>query len=199
MKILIAEDDLTSRKVLESALRKWGYEVISTSCGDEALEVLRAEDRPGLAILDWLMPGLSGVEICRELRASDARNPVYVILLTALGRKEDVVAGLQSGADDYVTKPFDTDELRARIQVGQRVVELRDRLAIQVRDLESALAQVRTLHGILPICAHCHMIRDDRESWRRMEEYIEANSSAQFSHGVCPECMDKYYAEPKDG
>ncbi len=197
MRILIAEDDLTSRKVLESALRKWGYEVISTSAGDESLRVLRAEDRPGLAILDWMMPELSGVDICRELRAAEVGNPVYIILLTALGRKEDVVAGLRSGADDYVTKPFDTDELRARIQVGQRVVELRDRLAIQVAELEAALAHVRMLHGILPICAHCHMIRDDRESWRRLEEYIEANSSAQFSHGICPKCMDTYYSEPE--
>lgn len=144
------------------------------------------------------MPGLGGVEICRESRALDARNPVYIILLTVLGRKEDVAAGLRSGADGYVTNPFDTDELRTRIQVGQRVVELRDRLAIQVRELESALAQVKMLHGILPICAHCHMIRDDRESWLRMEEYIEANSNAQFGHGICLECMDEYYSEPQD-
>ncbi len=198
MEILFAEDDLTLRRVLESALRKWGYEVISMCRGDEALAALKKDGRPDIAILDWQMPGLSGVEICQELRRMDTRNPVYVILLTAMGRKEDVVSGLQSGADDYVTKPFDTEELRARINVGRRVVELREILAVQVRELEAALAHVRILQGIIPICAHCHKIRDDRESWRGMEEYLEAHSDAQFSHGICPECLEKYYPEPKD-
>jgi phosphoserine phosphatase RsbU/P len=193
MKMLIAEDDLTSRKMLEIALRKWGYEVRSTDRGDEALAVLQQPDRPGMAILDWMMPGMSGVEICREIRAIESRNPVYIILLTALGDKDSVVAGLQSGADDYVTKPFDPEELKARIRVGARVIELRDRLAMQVKELESALAHVKLLQGIIPICSHCHSIRDDRESWRRMEEYIESNSGAHFSHGICPNCLEKYY------
>jgi phosphoserine phosphatase RsbU/P len=197
MRILIAEDDLTSRKMLEIALRKWGHEVVSTSRGDEAFAALQADGRPGVAILDWMMPAMSGIEICCQLRKEESQNPVYVILLTALGNKEEVVTGLQSGADDYVTKPFNPEELKARIRVGERIVELRDRLRKQVQELESALAHVTMLQGILPICAHCHRIRDDRESWRGMEEYIEANSGAQFSHGICPSCMDTYYPAPE--
>ena len=193
MRILIAEDDLTSRKMLEIALQKWGYGVVSTSRGDEAFAALQTAGRPSVAILDWMMPGMSGIEICRKLQEEENQNPVYVILLTALGDKDAVITGLRSGADDYVTKPFDSEELRARIRVGERVVELRDRLSIQVQELKTALAHVKMLQGILPICAHCHRIRDDRKSWRGMEEYIEAHSDAQFSHGICPRCMDKYY------
>jgi len=198
MEILIAEDDATSRKVLESALRQWGYGVVSLSRGDEALAALLRPECPPLAILDWMMPEISGIDICRRLRATEKPNPPYLILLTALGSRDAVVEGLQSGADDYVAKPFDAEELRARIRVGQRVVELRDRLARQVQELEAALAHVSTLQGILPICAHCHSIRDDKEAWRRMEEYIEANSCAQFSHSICPGCLEKYYPAPKE-
>ena len=198
MKILIAEDDLTSRKLLEIMLRKWNYDVIVTSSGDDAFAALKSPDRPSLAILDWMMPAMSGIEICRELRKEEGQNPVYIILLTALGDKTSIVTGLQSGADDYVTKPFDPEELNARIRVGERILELRDRLAAQVQQLESALLQVKMLQGILPICAHCHSIRDDRASWRRMEEYIESNSDAQFSHSICPSCLDKYYPESED-
>ncbi|HTY63246.1 MAG TPA: response regulator [Acidobacteriota bacterium] len=197
MRMLIAEDDLVSRRMLEIVLRNWGYDAISASRGDEAYAVLQNPDRPGIAILDWIMPGMSGVDICRKLRDEKSPNPVYIILLTALGDKSSVVTGLQSGADDYVTKPFDADELKARIRVGERVIDLRDRLATQVRELESALAHVKVLQGILPICAHCHSIRNDRESWLKMEEYIESNSGAQFSHGICPSCLEKYYPEPQ--
>lgn len=193
MRVLIAEDDLTSRLVLEAALRSWGYDVVSASNGDQAWTLLQAEDRPGLAILDRLMPGMDGIQVCQKLRERDTQNPVYVILLTALGRKEDVVMGLRSGADDYVTKPFDTEELHARVQVGQRVVELRDALANQIRELQTALAHINTLQGILPICMHCHKIRDDQQSWQRIEEYIQEHSDAKFSHGLCPECLEKYY------
>jgi len=196
MRVLIAEDDLTSRLVLEAALRGWGYDVVSASRGDQAWTLLQAEDRPGLAILDRLMPGMDGIQVCQKLRQKDTQNPVYVILLTALGRKEDIVMGLKSGADDYVTKPFDIEELHARVQVGQRVVELRDALANQVRELQMALAHINTLQGILPICMHCHKIRDDQQSWQRIEKYIQEHSDAQFSHSLCPECLEKYYPKP---
>lgn len=193
MRVLAAEDDLTSRLVLAAALRQWGYEVLSACDGNEAWTVLQAENPPKLVVLDWVMPGMDGIEVCRRIRERDAESPIYIILLTTLGRKEDIVAGLKSGADDYVTKPFDNDELRARIQVGQRVVELRDALAHRVEELQAAISHIRTLQGILPICMHCHMIRDDQESWQRLEHYIQEHSDAQFSHSLCPECLEKYY------
>jgi len=128
MKILIAEDNLTTRRILESILVKWNYDVVSACDGNEAWEKLQEKDRPKLIILDWMMPGINGVEICRRLRRADPAEPMYIILLTARDDKNDIVEGLGAGADDYIAKPFDKDELRARIDVGRRVVELQTAL-----------------------------------------------------------------------
>jgi len=193
MKILIAEDSPTSRRVLEIVLAKWGYEVVSTVDGKEAWEKLQGADAPRLAVLDWMMPEMSGVEVCRRLRRSDTRSPTYVILLTARDAKKDLVEGLNAGADDYVAKPFDHGELRARIEVGCRVIELQAALAQRVEELQNALDHVKTLQGILPICMYCHRIRGDEESWERIEKYIGEHTDAEFSHGLCPECRRKHY------
>ncbi|MGA8178426.1 MAG: response regulator [Desulfobacterales bacterium] len=128
MKILIAEDNTTSRRILESILVKWNYEVTSTRDGNEAWEKLQEKDAPRLMILDWMMPGKNGVELCRELRDRDNVEPMYIILLTARDDKNDIVEGLSAGADDYIAKPFNKDELRARIDVGRRMVELQNAL-----------------------------------------------------------------------
>ena len=128
MKILIAEDNLTTRRILETILIKWNYDVISVCDGNEAWEKIQEKDPPKLIILDWMMPGLNGVEICRRLRRKDPREPMYIILLTARDEKNDIVEGLGAGADDYISKPFDTEELRARIDVGRRVIELQTAL-----------------------------------------------------------------------
>ena len=124
MRILIAEDDDTTRRLLEIILSKWGYDVISTCDGNEAWEKLKNADAPRLAVLDWMMPGVDGVDICRMLRQEDTAKPIYIILLTVRGDKDDIVKGLRAGADDYIAKPFDKDELRARVDVGRRVIEL---------------------------------------------------------------------------
>jgi len=140
LRILIAEDDLVSRRILETTLLKRGYQVEVACNGREALEALKKEDAAPLAILDWDMPELSGIEICRHLRQLDRKNPTYLLLLTTKGGKENIVTGLQSGADDYVTKPFDREELLARVKVGARVVELQQKLAEQVKELEYLLS-----------------------------------------------------------
>jgi DNA-binding response OmpR family regulator len=142
MKVLVAEDDPTSRLAITALLTGWGYEVTSVGDGAAAWQVLRQEDAPPLAVLDWLMPGMDGLEVCRHVRGSAPARPTYVILLTALAGHEDVVAGLEGGADDYVAKPADPDELRARVRAGQRVVELQAALAARVAQLEAALAQL---------------------------------------------------------
>lgn len=192
MKILIAEDDLVSRRMLEAILVKWNYEVISTSDGLEAWNALQTENPPPLAILDWMMPGMNGIEFCRKLRQIQTHTPVYVILLTSKGQQEDVIEGLEAGANDYIRKPFDRGELRARIQVGERVVELQLALADRVRVLEEALNKIETLHGLLPICSYCKKIRNDQNYWQQLETYIAQHSGAEFSHGICPECLEKY-------
>jgi two-component system, cell cycle response regulator len=128
MRVLIAEDDLTSRILLTRILEKWGYEVTATVDGAAAWEVLQAADRPRIAILDWMMPEMDGVDVCRRARALDTHQPPYIILLTALGEKDNMMTGFEAGADDYVGKPFDPAELRARVEVGRRLVELNDEL-----------------------------------------------------------------------
>jgi diguanylate cyclase (GGDEF)-like protein len=128
MKVLVAEDDSISRRMLEAFMVKWGYEVIVATEGEEAWGFLQGNDAPRLAILDWMMPGKDGIEICRSLRQRKGRPYVYILLLTARGQKQDIVEGLEAGADDYVTKPFDPYELRARVRAGRRIVELQEQL-----------------------------------------------------------------------
>ena len=128
-----------------------------------------------------MMPGLDGVAVCRRVRELETETPTYIIMLTARDAKEDLARALDAGADDYITKPFDTRELRARLSVGRRVVELQAALAQKVRDLQEALDHVKT--------------RTDQEVWERLEKYITEHSEAQFSHGLCPECLEKYYPE----
>ncbi|MBA3243264.1 MAG: response regulator transcription factor [Acidobacteria bacterium] len=188
MRILIAEDDPMSRRLLDITLNKWGYGVVATCDGTQAWEAMQQEDAPQLAILDWMMPGLDGLQICRMARETPATKSIHIILLTAKGEKSDLVECLAAGANDFVTKPFDRDELRARVQVGVRMVELQRSLADRVKELESALSQVRQLQGILPICAHCKNVRDDQNYWQKVEHYVSEHSEAQFSHSVCPDC-----------
>jgi two-component system cell cycle response regulator len=127
-RILVAEDDPVSRRLLEVFLVKWGFEVVLASTGLEALQLLERMDAPRLALLDWMMPGMEGVHVCQKLREFKDRPYIYVLLLTARSQKEDLLQGLESGADDYLTKPFDSQELRARLQVGQRILDLQDKL-----------------------------------------------------------------------
>jgi len=195
MKILIAEDDPVSRRLLQATLIKWGYEVTVTANGKEAWQALQSPEAPSLLILDWLMPEMDGVEICREARRSAAHQSAYIILLTSRGSKEDIVTGLEEGADDYVTKPFDHGELRARVQVGSRVVQLQSALADRVKELEEAMSSVKTLQGLLPICCYCKKIRDDGNYWHRVESYIAGHANVRFSHGICPDCSAKLKAD----
>lgn len=190
MQILIAEDDPIARHLLDVTLRNWGYDVLITEDGSQAWEVIQAPDRPALSILDWMMPGIDGINICRKIRERSDLVGLYVLLLTTRGSKNDIIQGLDAGANDYLTKPFDPDELMARIKVGERVLGLQVELADRVSELEAALAHVRQLQGIIPICSYCKNIRDDLDSWHQLEKYIVDNSEAQFSHGICPDCYE---------
>lgn len=193
MKILIAEDDDALRLILTTALESFGHDVVVTSDGAQAWKAMQGPDAPSMALLDWNMPGMAGVEVCRRIRALRAIAPPYLILLTVRKEKEDVVAALDAGANDYISKPYDFDELRARLDVGRRMLELQAALAGKVRELHKALDEVRTLRGIVPICAHCKRIRDDKGFWQQVEQYVAAHSEAQFTHGFCPECVKTFY------
>jgi len=143
MKILIAEDDAVTRRLLQSYLQKWGHEVVAASNGLEAWQLFEAGHYP-IVMSDWMMPELSGLELIRRIRAAPREGYVYVILVTARAQKEDLVEGMDAGADDFVTKPFDRDELRVRLREGERIVRLEQSLAEQnqaLREAEKALSQ----------------------------------------------------------
>jgi DNA-binding response OmpR family regulator len=189
MKILVAEDDSVSRYILEISLKDWGLRAVLAKNGEEAWAALQRESELGLAILDWMMPGLDGLELCRRIRSSPALRSIYVILLTARADSSDVVTGLSAGADDYVTKPFNGQELKARISVGLRMAALQSELAGRIRQLENALSRVKQLQGLLPICSYCKRIRDDRNYWQQVEGYLAGHSDVEFSHSICPDCL----------
>lgn len=193
--VLVAEDEPVSRRLLERSLEGWGYRSVVCEDGATALDRLRAPDAPRIAVLDWVMPQMDGVDICRALRQQDTPTQPYLILLTSRARPEDIVEGLSAGADDYITKPVDRDELHARLRVAARIVGLQQRLADRVADLEAALARVRQLQGLLPICAYCKRIRDDRNYWNQVETYIGEHTDVQFSHGICPSCLERVIRE----
>jgi DNA-binding response OmpR family regulator len=188
MRVLIAEDDRVTARVLSEAVKSWGYDVTMATDGREALAALKVDDPAQLALLDWMLPGLDGPEVCRMVRSAQVAS-TYLILLTSRSERADVVAGLQAGADEYLVKPVDQEELRARLQAGARIVDLQERLAKQVRELGAALASIRKLTGLLPICAYCKAIRDDSNYWHRVEEFVTEHSDATFSHGICPKCL----------
>jgi DNA-binding response OmpR family regulator len=199
MRILLADDDAVSLTRLRSLLERGGDHVVLARDGDAAWSALQESEAPRLAILDWEMPGVEGPDLCRRVRADARLAGTYVILLTAHRRGSDVVEGLEAGADDYVAKPFDPDELRARVHVGQRVLGLQQRLEERVEELERALSQVRRLEGLLPMCAWCKKVRDERDYWQRVEEYVEGLSGAHVTHGMCPECFATETARLRKG
>ncbi len=192
MKILIAEDDLTSRMLLQHTLIKWNFDIVTTTNGQEAWEALQVDDPPRMAILDWMMPKMDGQEICERVRASEKLNRTYIILLTAKIANEDLISGLGAGADDYITKPFNKEELHARIKAGIRIYDLQDSLAMRIKELQTAMDQIKTLKGIIPICSYCKKIRDDQNYWQQVEQYVTHHSDAEFSHGVCPDCYQEH-------
>jgi DNA-binding response OmpR family regulator len=181
MRILIADDDRMSTTMLSRSLERWGFEVVVAQDGASAWAHIIGDKPPALAIIDWMMPIVDGIELCRRIREASLSTPVYVILLTSRTSRQDLVAGLEAGADDYLTKPFDPDELRARIRVGQRTLAL--------------IANIKRLSGLLPICSYCKRIRSDENYWEQVENYITEHTGAQFSHGICPPCFAKVSAE----
>lgn len=193
MRILIAEDNLVSRKMLNVALRKWSYDVVAVNDGVAAWEELQKPDAPKLIILDWNMPEMDGLQVCLRVKESGNPDPPYIIILTARTNKEDIVQALEAGANDYITKPFNNAELRARVRVGQRMVEMKEALASQVMELRTALEHIKTLQGIIPICSYCKKIRDDQGYWNQVEAYLSRHSDAKFSHGFCPECIGRHF------
>ncbi|HEX6062783.1 MAG TPA: response regulator [Longimicrobiales bacterium] len=189
--VLLADDDKLTLNVLNDTLTRAGYDVVTASDGEQAWKKLH-ESNAQVAILDWIMPGMEGVEICRRAAQDPKLANHYFVLLTGKSSTQDLVAGLQSGASDYLRKPFEEAELLARVEVGVRFVELQRKLAERVEELETALKQVRRLEGLLPICSYCKRIRNEQDYWERVDAYISQHTNVRFSHNICPECYQKH-------
>jgi len=190
MRILVAEDDALYRAMFQRLLSP-EYEPTFAEDGIAAWKLLQLEDAPQLVILDWLMPGMNGVDVCSKLRAIPEKEALYILMATAKQDIDDVLMAFDAGANDYITKPFNALELKARLNAGRRVIELQAVLALRVQELQEALSRVKLLRGLLPICSYCKRIRDDRDYWQQRETYMGDHSEATFTHGICPECYEK--------
>ena len=166
MRVLIAEDDPISRRLLEVTLGKWGYEVVSCPDGESAWDTLQQTGAPSLAILDWMMPGMDGLQVYREVRQMTTEPYTYMLLLTAKSQKDDIIAGLEAGADDYLTKPFDASELRMRLRAGRRILDLQAELIFAREELRRQ-ATYDSLTRLLNRAATCDLLQRELERAER--------------------------------
>lgn len=189
MKLLVAEDEYTTRLTVQVILEQWGYRVDSVEDGASAWKLLQKPDGPQIAILDWEMPGINGVELCNKVKMLDRDTPVYVIILTGRDAQDDILQGFDAGADDYITKPFDEHELRARVRVAERLVTIQEELAISNNELRAVLNHVEMLQTNVPLCTNCLRVQDYGESWRTMQEYAQKREDPRFYYTLCPDCQ----------
>ena len=198
-RILIADDDERPRQLLAHYLKSWGFTVTECRDGLEAAAFLEGANAPALAVIDWMMPGLEGVEICRRIRRLPSPRPyTYIILVTG---NSDAAAGLEAGADDFVGKPYNVDELRARLAVGQRVVGLERRLAEHIALLRDALTQVAALPentGTVCICPECKQTRGGDHLWQPIETYLEEQGGIHSVPELCPDCREQIEQRARD-
>ena len=188
-RILIADDHRPTRDALRTLLENRAFEVVTAGSGDVALEVLTEPDPPRIAIVDWEMPGATGLEVCRAVRSRHDDSYVYLIIVTARVGEEDIGKAMAAGADDFIRKPCGVSELLARVRNGQRTIALQSSLAGRIAELEESTERMRQLKRLLPICMYCKKIRDDSDYWQEIEVYIREHTGTDFSHGICPECM----------
>ncbi|MDO9578597.1 MAG: response regulator [Candidatus Cloacimonadales bacterium] len=191
-KILIVDDEPINVMIANKILQKNGYDTCTAKNGQEALDTIFSEP-VDLILLDIMMPEMNGFEVCSKLQANDATKNIPVIFLTAVTDKESIVKGFDAGGKDYLTKPFNTPELLARVKAHAELKLARDKQQHLIEELRKALSEIKTLSGLLPICSHCKKIRDDSGYWQGVEHYIAARSNTQFSHGICPDCMRQFY------
>lgn len=193
-RLLIVDDVPQNLQVLAGILAPFSGQLSAATDGPSALELAR-EAPPDLILLDVTMPEMDGFEVCRQLQADPRTREVPVIFLTARTQSEDIVRGFEAGAVDYVNKPFHPPELLARVRTHLALKGALDRERAMRLELEAALANIKVMSGLIPICARCMKVREDSGYWTRVEAYVSARSGATFSHGVCPECTQALYPE----
>jgi len=192
-KILIVDDTATNVQILNETLQN-EFKTYFALNGHDALQQARSI-APNIILLDVMMPGMDGFEVCRQLKDDELLRDIPVIFITALGQSEEESQGLRLGAADYITKPFNPELVQLRVRNHIELKNRRDTLEQRTRELEKALHEIKVLQGIIPICAACKKIRDDQGGWQQMEVYIAGHSEAEFSHGICPDCMKELYPQ----
>jgi len=190
--VLVADDLESNRRLIRASIKSEGYNIVEVTNGQEALEFLEKVTVPVVGLVDWEMPELDGLTVCKRARKREFSPPSFLILVTIRDSQADIIAGLQQGANDYIIKPFDYAELLARVKIGAQIVNLQQTLMDQAQELRDALNQIKILTGILPICSYCSKIRDDKNNWEKLDRYVARHSEASFSHGVCPECYREH-------
>lgn len=191
MKILIAEDEYTTRLMVQVCLENWGYSIESVEDGKKAWDIINQKNPPQIAVLDWEMPGISGIDLCRKIKSLDRSSPIHVILLTARDSKNDISQGFEAGADDYITKPFNDDELGARIRVAERIVTIQSSLNSSLEELREALDMVQSFEEPVAVCSSCQKIGAFDGSWRTPEKLLEYPVDPRFIQLDCPSCKAK--------
>jgi sigma-B regulation protein RsbU (phosphoserine phosphatase) len=176
MKILVVEDDALTREALTGAVRKFGHEPIVAEDGDRAWHLYQEDSDIRVVVTDWIMPKCDGLELCRRIRGNRERAYTYILLLTIKSGKESFLEGMQAGADDFTTKPFDWDELEARVSVAERILGLHTELS--------------RLEQLLPICCYCKNIQDGRTEWIPVETFVTRQTSSELTHTICPDCYE---------
>nr|WP_319493329.1 response regulator [uncultured Desulfobacter sp.] len=185
--ILIVDDERQNIRVLNEFLRDT-YKIMAAKDGEQALKAVKGKTVPDLILLDIMMPGIDGYDVCRRLKADEKTAHIPVIFVTAVTETQDAARGFQAGAVDFIQKPLDPIIAKAR-------VDLHIKLHKTMAELKEALSQVKKLSGLLPICMYCKKIRDDKGYWNQLEAYIDNHSEAQFSHSICNECAEKHYPD----
>jgi PleD family two-component response regulator len=185
-KILAVDDEPINIRLITAAL-KGDYDIITALNGHDAIDLL-AEQKPDLVLLDVMMPDLSGFDVCKIIKTEEMYVDIPVIFLTALDTLEGQLQGFELGGIDYLSKPINFTLLRLRVRNHLELKRRNDLIKEQRDLLEAALARVKQLEGVIPICAYCKKIRDDKQNWHQLERYITDHSDAMFSHGACPEC-----------
>lgn len=192
--VLIVDDTPRNINLLANVLGREGYLISAATSGKQAFAIIE-KVLPDLILLDVMMPEMDGFEVCKRLKASPGTKNIPIIFLTAKTEPEDIVAGFELGAVDYVTKPLTASVLIARVKTHLELKMIRERQAEMIVSLTEALSKVKQLSGLIPICANCKKIRDDKGYWNQIEAYISKHSEADFSHGICPDCTHKLYPE----
>lgn len=184
-RILVVDDDQINRSVIKEILHE-EYEIIAAESGEIALKIVAGPNPPDLILLDILMPDMDGYKVCTRIKADEKTAHIPIIFVTAVSEAMDAAKAFDLGAVDYVTKPFNPVTVKARVNTHIK-------LSTTMQELENALKEVKRLNGLLPICASCKKIRDDKGYWKQVENYLEEYSDAKFSHGMCPDCSENLY------